>query len=129
MGNTLGELIHLYARLDSEIDEREAATDVLRKQREECKAAIKGMMEVPGKGQDKATAAGLTFSMVTKDRAKYDPGEWPNIVKWAVETGNDHIIQRRLTDAKVVELIANGVALPWGLTVESYRDVQVRRVR
>jgi hypothetical protein len=38
-------------------------------------------------------------------------------------------VQRRLTDAKVLELVRNGVALPWGLEVESYRDIQVRRVR
>jgi hypothetical protein len=60
-------------------------------------------------------------------RAKYDPEKWPGIVKWAGETGNEHILQRRITDAKVVDLVANGVALPDGLSLEQFVKVSIRK--
>jgi uncharacterized protein YlxW (UPF0749 family) len=76
------------------------------------------------------SCAGAGLSVTFDDgavRAKYDPSKWADIVKWAVSTGNDHIIQRRLTDAKVIDLIENGTALPEGLTVESYTKLSTRR--
>jgi hypothetical protein len=71
---------------------------------------------------------GLTVSFKADFHAKYSPELWPEIVKWAVETGNDHIIQRRLGDAKVIELVDNGIALPDGLTLEQYVKLNIRRV-
>lgn len=80
-------------------------------------------------GVDSLKGGGVTVSFDDEAmRAKYDPEKWANIVKWAAETGNDHIVQRRLTDSRVVELVANGVALPDGLTLETYTKVSVRRV-
>jgi len=124
---TIGDLIGRYADLDAQIDQLTAEAEPLRAEREECKAAIKAAMDEAG--TDKAAAAGLSVSIVQKDRAAYDPAEWPSIVRWAIETGNDHIVQRRLTDAKVLELVRNGVALPWGLTIEPYRDLRITRAR
>jgi len=60
-------------------------------------------------------------------RAKYNPETWPEIIKWAVETSNDHIIQRRLTDAKVVELFNAGTEFPDGLSLEQYAKLSIRR--
>lgn len=124
---TFGDMMGRYAELDQQIADLDAQATALRGERETAKQAI--MEYLREQGQDKATACGLTASVLTKDRAKYDPAEWPNIVKWAVETGNDHIIQRRMTDAKVVELVRNGVALPWGLGVESYKEVRITKAK
>lgn len=60
-------------------------------------------------------------------RAKYDPDQWSGIVRWAVEHGHDYIVQRRLSDAKIVELAAGGTELPAGLTLESYTKLSIRR--
>jgi len=127
MTNTLGELIGLYARLDAEVDERDVITSRLIDQREECRTAIMRLMVA--QGTEKASAAGLTVSTREKFRARYEPDKWPDIVRWAVESGNDHIVQRRLTDAKVLELIDNGVPLPDGLGVEAFTALDVRRTK
>jgi hypothetical protein len=47
--------------------------------------------------------------------------------KWAVDTGNTHIFHRRLTDAKVIDLCNSGTALPEGLTLESFVNMNIRR--
>jgi hypothetical protein len=79
-------------------------------------------------GVDSVSGAGMTVSFDDAAmRVKYDPEKWAGICRWAIETGNDHIIQRRLTDAKVMDLIENGTALPEGLTVENYVKISTRR--
>lgn len=79
-------------------------------------------------GLQSLSGAGLTVSFdPAAFRAKYDPAKWSDVVKWAVETGNDFIVQRRLSDAKVVELFDGGVALPDGLSLENYVKVSIRR--
>ena len=78
-------------------------------------------------GLDQFRGAGLTISVSEKLRATYEPEQWANIAKWAVDTGHEYIIQRRLTDKKVLELIDNGVPLPDGLTVKGYTDISIRR--
>lgn len=72
------------------------------------------------------SGSGLSITISDKMRPRYDPDHWKGIVRWAVDTNNDHIIQRRITGAKLEELVDNGVALPEGLTLESYEDLSVR---
>lgn len=60
-------------------------------------------------------------------RVRYDPEKWSDIVKWAVTSDNLHIIQRRLTDAKILSLVTEGTALPDGLTLDNYTKVSFRR--
>ncbi len=76
---------------------------------------------------DKMTACGLTVTRQDKQRAAYDPDKWADVVRWAVATGNDHIIQRRLTDKKVVDLVENGIALPEGLRIDIVTELSTRR--
>ena len=79
-------------------------------------------------GVSRLATDGLTVSFDPNAlRAKYDPEKWDGVMKWAVETGNTHIIQRRLTDARVEELIRLKTALPEGLSVETYTKISVRR--
>lgn len=123
--NTIGDMIGHLVELEAKLADAKAIVSALDREIGDLKSGLKqALIE---SGQDKAAAHGVTVSVVEKYRATYDPANWPQIVKWAVETGNDHIIQRRLTDAKVVELIRSGEALPWGLDAESYRDLLVRR--
>lgn len=80
-------------------------------------------------GNDKISIKGV-LSVGFDDgamRAKYDPEKWPSIVKWAGETGNEHVIQRRITDAKILDLVKNGVALPDGLSLEAFTKVSIRK--
>ncbi len=77
-----------------------------------------------------ASFSGAGISVFFDDeamRATYDPEKWNEVCEWAVKTGNQHIIQRRLTDSKVLDLIDAGVALPAGLGVESYVKISIRR--
>lgn len=69
----------------------------------------------------------IRITVDEKMRAKYDPEQWPNIMKWAAESGHDFIIQRRLSDQRVISLIVEGVELPDGLTTEPYMHVSFRR--
>jgi uncharacterized protein YlxW (UPF0749 family) len=110
------------------IDEKErvAQRDAeLSKMKAELEAEVRKFHEVSGLSQFRG--AGLTISVSEKMRAAYEPEHWPAIAKWAVDTGHEYIIQRRLTDKKVLELIDNGVPLPEGLTVKGYTDISIRR--
>ena len=68
----------------------------------------------------------MSISVQEKLRAKYDPEAWADIVRWDLETGTG-AVQRRLTDAKIISLIEDGVSLPPGLTVEGFKRVSHRR--
>ncbi len=78
-------------------------------------------------GIESAAEDGVSISIKTKWRARYDPDLWADIMKWAATNGVSYILQRRLNDAKIMELVDNGIALPEGLSVESYQDLAFRR--
>lgn len=79
-------------------------------------------------GLEQIAGAGLTVRFdPAATRCRYDPDRWQEIVRWAVQTDNLHVIQRRLTDGKIIELVENGTPLPEGLTLESYVGLSVRR--
>lgn len=78
-------------------------------------------------GLDTFKGGGMSVSFSDAMRAKYEPEKWPDIVRALVESGNEHLIQRRLTDAKVEELALTS-GLPEGLSLESYRKISVRRI-
>jgi hypothetical protein len=79
-------------------------------------------------GVDSLSGGGVSVSFDDHAmRARYDPDRWEDIVRWAVATNNLHCIQRRLTDSRIEDLIAEGVALPDGLTLETYTRIAVRR--
>lgn len=100
---------------DSELARQEAEL----KYQLQCKAQEQG---VPGfKSPDGS------FTVAEDLRAKYCPEAWDSIVKWAVESGNSHIIQRRMTDARVKALMLEGTVLPDGLTLEPYIKTSFRR--
>jgi hypothetical protein len=75
----------------------------------------------------KLSGHGISVYLTDKCRATYDPERWAEIVKWAVESGRDYIVQRRLSDKKIESLIEEGVELPIGLGIEYYPDISHRR--
>lgn len=122
---TIGELLadlrgvvdtrELIAEQDKELYARET-TLKLTLQRKAQEQGVPGFKSEAG-----------AFSCSEEMRAKYDPEQWDAIVKWAVESGNQHIIQRRMTDARVKALMVEGVAFPDGLTLEAYIKTSFRR--
>lgn len=124
---SIGDLIAKYSAVDAELDAIEEQAKQLRIKRESVKLAIKITLDLGG--VDKASAHGITVSIREKWRAKYTPELWPGVVEWAITHGHSHIVQRRLTDAAVMELVDNGVILPDGLSVESFKDLDVRRTK
>ena len=122
---TLGQLLAEFRKAQDHKDDCDAA---LKRAREACdnlEYRIREAMEAAG--TEKTSAHGVTASIVTKWRAKYDPAHWGDLVKWAASNGYDYLIQRRLTDTKVMELVDKGVELHPGLSVESYKDINFRR--
>lgn len=119
----------LLAELRGVIDQREelAKQDrTLAQRKEQIERALLAYHN--DTGLDSLSGAGLSVSFDGDAmRAAYDPEKWKDIVRWAVESGNDFIVQRRLTDAKVIDLVKNGVELPPGLTLENYTKLSVRR--
>ena len=121
----INETCELFRQIRDEIDEVEGRLKVLKQELHTQEAKI--LEHLSSNGIDSIKAAGVTFTVKEKFRATYDPELWPTIMDWATGCGFQHIIQRRLSDAKVLELIDAGVALPEGLTVQSYKDLAFRR--
>lgn len=63
---------------------------------------------------------------VEKDKCsfRYDPDKWNDLVEWASSTGNQHIIQRRLNDSMIEDLVDVGVELPAFITPKFYDDIK-----
>ena len=121
----INETCELFRQIRDEIDEVEGRLKILKQ--ELHNQEVKILEHLSENGIDSIKAAGVTFSVKEKFRATYDPELWPRIMDWATGAGYQHIIQRRLSDAKVLELIDAGVALPEGLSIQSYKDLAFRR--
>lgn len=122
---TIGELLAMKYNLHERKDELSADLSAVNKSIADVDEAL--MKQLRDSGQTKASDDRVTVSITDKMRAKYDPEKWPAIMESLVKAGYGHVVQRRLTDAKVIEMIENGVELPDGLTVESYPDLSFRR--
>lgn len=120
----------LLEELRTVIDERETIStrdSVLSARKLELEHALIGYHETTGLTSVKG--GGMTVSFDDDAlRAKYDPEKWQSIMQWAVQSGHDYIVQRRLTDAKVIALIKDGVELPEGLSLESFCKISTRRI-
>lgn len=122
---TLGDLCAAFRAKRDQLDEIEAQAKAMRKTCDELEGEI--MRRLEATGAESITAAGVTFTVKTKFRATYDPSEWAALVRWASDNGLDYIVQRRLNDAKILELVDKGVVLPDSLSIQSYKDLSFRR--
>ena len=122
---TLGDLIRSWKQQKALVEEHEAAAKSARALLDDMETDINAKMHELG--IESAAEDGVSISIKTKWRARYDPDLWADIMKWAATNGVSYILQRRLNDAKIMELVDNGIALPEGLSVESYQDLAFRR--
>lgn len=76
----------------------------------------------------KVSGSGMTVTRTNKWRAIYKPEKWADFFKWCAVNNYDYLIHRRMSDAKIMELVDAGVALPDGVTVESFPELNCRRV-
>ena len=122
---TIKEVLKRYAsctrRLDK-INKQKSSAEVE-------KQALEHRLLQYGKAMklDKFAGGGVSVTLSDGFRGKYNPAQWPDIVKWLVNNGYDGAIQRRLTDSKLLEMSDAGVAFPPGLSMESYKKISVRR--
>lgn len=110
------------------IDELEKIGEVdkrLRSRKSEIELELMRFSE--SSGLETFSSDDLTCTISEKTRACYDPAKWNEVVKWAVDTGNEIVIQRRLSDARLVEIATSGTALPAGIRLEPYSAVAFRR--
>jgi hypothetical protein len=122
---SLGELVAELRSIKDRKDGLNAELSGLNKREDEIEYAI--MDTLTAAGLAKATTDAGTVSKSTKWRAKYDPEKWADIFKWAAARDRTDLIQRRTSDAKIMELVDAGEALPDGLTVESFEQISFRR--
>ncbi len=118
-----------YRRLLDLKDDQNAAVKATTDQLNQIESQLRAGLEARGQFVDgaKTGIAGLTLTVNRKWYAKYDPALWPVIVEWAGTQGMSHLVQRRLNDKAVMELVDSGKGLPAGLGVESVLDLQFRR--
>lgn len=128
---TEAELLTKYRALLDLKDEANSVLSGINKDLDNCEAAIRAAFEASGKWEDgcAAKAGGITVTVRDKPRACYAPESWEGIVKWAGETGNAAVVQRRLTDKAVLELLDSGVDLPEGLTVQWSKELSFLRTK
>lgn len=122
----------LLASLREIRDQKDAINAQLKKLNEreaEAERAILDAMTAAGltaPGQAVKAACGSATRHV-KWRAAYDPERWPQVVEWCCNQGRTDLIQRRLTDAKIMELVDSGTTLPEGMTVQPFEELYFRR--
>lgn len=125
----LNDLLTQYRAEKDRQDELNAQLADSRAKADGLERRIMDAMKNAGLDSDgsKVSHDGLTVTLRHKFRASYDPAKWSAIVRWAIDTNNEHIIQRRLSDRPVLELLDNGEKFPDGLTVSTYEDLDFRR--
>ncbi len=125
----LNDLLTQYRAEKDRQDELNAQLADSRAKADGIERRIMDAMKNAGLDSDgsKVSHDGLTVTLRHKFRASYDPAKWSAIVRWAIDTNNEHIIQRRLSDRPVLELLDNGEQFPDGLTVSTYEDLDFRR--
>lgn len=125
----IADLLAIKVELLRQKDETDAQLSSIKESMEKVDHDILEAMSAAGMTKDGAKVAehGLTVTRRTKWRAKYDPEKWADIFKWAAENGKEYLIHRRLSDAKVMELVDEGVQLPDGLTTEAFPSLDFRR--
>lgn len=78
-------------------------------------------------GVEKFSGEGVSVTVKDKSIVKYDPEKWDDILRWLVSSGHGYCVHRRLSEAKIQELMDNGVRLPDGIAFDSIKEVSHRR--
>lgn len=122
---SVGDLLADLRRIRDEKDRLNEQLSALNKQEDALKAKLLSYHEASG--LDRVANDQLTVSFKESIRGKVDPERWKEFFAWAVATGNTHVCYRQISSTKLAELAQNGEALPEGVTLETYTDVNIRR--
>ncbi len=118
----------MLTELRSIVDQSDALNDQLSALSERKREIERGLIAFSeDSGLTSFATEGMSITVKEKTRAKYDPERWEELVGWAVANDKTYLIQRRLTDAKVVDMVDNGEPLPEGLSLEPFAQVIYRR--
>lgn len=121
---TDAELLSTYRSLLDTKDERAAALTETNKMIAGIERQLLERFEASG--LDSMKGAGITVWTKPQAVVDCDAEHWTDILQWATETGNVHLIQKRLTAKSVIEALDNG-GLPAGLIVKWIPNVEFRR--
>lgn len=126
---TQSEICADMRRVLDQIDEHNAAISKLNADKANLQREALAYMEAQGltSDGDKINANGVTLTRADKWRVEYDPEKWPDTMKWAIDSGYGHIVQRRLSVAPILELADRNVPLPDGIKLVPYTDLSHRR--
>jgi len=122
--NTGHLLDQLRAAMDT-IDELNQSLSALKKERAAIESQLKDAAEAAG--VDSFSNSRISVSLKEDFIAAYEPDQWNDLVKWAADTGNFQLIQRRISTKPVKELIDNGCEIPAGVRLEPTTRINVRR--
>lgn len=72
----------------------------------------------------------LSLSIKDELRISYDKDNWDGLIRWAADTGNIHIVQRRISEKPIKELMSTlGDNFPAHLfKYDEYKKVSTRRI-
>lgn len=126
---TMNDLLGRYRALLDEKDDISAKLSGINSMIDDVEGGIRAKLESEGQWKPgaKIGAPGLTVTVTEKARATYEPERWGEIVRWAAEHGLAHMVQRRLNDKAVLELIDGGKPLPAGLSIRFDTELSFRR--
>jgi hypothetical protein len=120
------------ANLRSLIDEKErlaAEQKTIQKRIDAAQYRLSDYCESIGVDQLKVDGV-LSFSVSKDLRVVYDKDRWDELVAWAASTGNSHIVQRRISERPVKELMETLAGdFPAHLfKFDEYNKVSTRRI-
>jgi hypothetical protein len=129
MSIDIGKELAEWRRL---LDEKERLTAELSDINKQCAAIerrVSGYCDTVGVDTIKVDGV-LSVSVKQSLRIGYDKEKWDDLVRWAAASGNSHIVQRRISERPVKELIDTlGHEFPAHLfTMEEFNKVSTRRI-
>ena len=122
---SVGEALSELRSLSDEIDTHAAALKDLNKRWDELERFLEEQGETLGLRS--FSNDHITATLVSDLRVNYDPEKWADLLKWSLDTGNLGVVQRRLGDRVLKDLLDSGHAIPPGVTFLPYTKVSIRR--
>lgn len=122
---SVGEALSELRSLSDEIDTHTAALKDLNKRWDELERFLEEQGETLGLRS--FSNDHITATLVSDLRVNYDPEKWADLLRWSLDTGNLGVVQRRLGDRVLKDLLDSGQAIPPGVTFLPYTKVLIRR--
>lgn len=122
---SVGEALSELRSLSDEIDTHTAALKDLNKRWDELERFLEEQGETLGLRS--FSNDHITATLVYDLRVNYDPEKWADLLRWSLDTGNLGVVQRRLGDRVLKDLLDSGQAIPPGVTFLPYTKVSIRR--